>query len=123
VWVFCPVGFYSVVAVDPRHARELGLGLVPHVMVRARHAPDLERLVQFWREPPPIHYGRGTDYPCRIIVSREEYARVLLELADAIDYTNHKGAVHAARGAEVASLYGEVWRVMLRAERWLDASI
>lgn len=122
MWLFSKIGFFSAVLAESDDENEW-------VMVRGRVREDLERLVEctsvlFQDEEsnpyrPEILEWPGRDYPYRVIVEKEVWAEVVQMLAMDIDYTNFKNSIKkgSPTGAKRATLYMDVWRAMLSAER------
>lgn len=115
MWLFTTRGFYSVVR--NRHGRS------PALMIRSRSVADLEALRAILPKQDrgtPIHETTGSDYPCRIFVSRRAYRHLLRRLGDEITYENFKNACPPERKA----VYGRVWSVLLsffwKPFRWQD---
>ena len=112
MWLFCSIGFYSVVAMgdDPSA-----------VMVRGRVKKDMQRLQDTMKdlgmEPGPILQWPGRDYAYRLLMLRDEWSAVLFALGRDVAYPNFKRAVDATDGPARASLYSRVWGLMLDAER------
>lgn len=120
MWMFCLSGFYSIVA--DRAEADI-------VLVRARACLDLERLVELHHiVGAAITFCASRDYPYRIRITRDEWARVARELSSAIDYTNFKGAViKVAAGPLEAKIrgdaYDEVWSDLHQLEELNDQLI
>jgi len=115
MWIFTEIGFFSVVRGDDEDG-------VPTVMVRARVRDDLVSLLECYGdelEPAPILEWPGRDYPYRVIMARDEWAKILLALGMELDYPNFKNRVAQVSGAMRAQAYGAVWSVMLRLEEKL----
>jgi hypothetical protein len=112
MWVFTRHGFFSVVAGDPAPDG------MPLVMVRARVRADLERLAESEQLGPILEWP-GRDYPYRVIVPRDTWARLMFEAASDIDYSNFKGMTARELGHARAGLYHDVWDVMFDAEKKL----
>jgi len=62
----------------------------------------------------------GTDYPYRATIGHEDFSQGLAELGEALDYSNFKAEVHKKMGYERASIYGEVWSILLGLEKMQD---
>lgn len=111
MWVFTKIGFYSVV-------RKPGLGS-ELLEVRPRRREDLERLNAKTGLKAPILENAGTDYPFRVRMVREVWAKFLGDSAMTIDYENFKeeilfGKVEAKSDREWRhQIYHEVWKILL----------
>lgn len=66
--------------------------------------PTTESLVLEWK---------GRDYPYRVLVWREHWARFMYEQSMAISYRNFKDEVKKKQGYRRASIYGRIWGVLL----------
>ncbi len=104
MWVFTEIGFFSAVvdAIDE-----------DQIIVRARVRTDLERLAE------KLIYAKiqdtpGSDYPHRIRVSRDLWARYLHDAVYAMDYPNFKDQVAKTLGDDRESLYHHVWDLLQR---------
>lgn len=116
MWIFTEVGYFSIVRADPDPN---GIELV---MVRARVRRDLEQLVEryisaTWPAEILIHEWPGRDYPYRIIISREVWGAILLELGMAVDYPNFKSRISELGQHARAHVYSQIWALMLGLER------
>ncbi len=111
MWVFTTCGFYSVVKKSHSTADELE--------VRGRCRKDLEVLKRKTGAKSKILANAGTDYPFRVRINREIWARFLAELAMEIDYPNFKDEVlfNKAESARARkrrhNVYHEVWKALL----------
>lgn len=100
MWLFTPVGFYSVVT-----AEEFGHSL----QVRARQADDLDRLrAEFLPRLGENVSLPGREYPWRAFTTTEDFAACLARLAHAIDYSNFEDEVARRQGVGRAHIYGKV---------------
>ena len=120
MWVATPEGFFSAVAdaqedvlqVRCRSKKDaLGLArwLVENeVAFLNDDYPTVESLVLEWP---------GRDYPCRVLVWREQWAAYMLYVVDQITYRNFKNEVKARQGGRRAATYGRVWGVLLDIEK------
>lgn len=108
MWVMHPDGgFYS--AVEDKDD--------PNVLVvRARARKDLSALVQLVPRKVKIVAGGGTDYPFRVRLTRREWADVLVQFSERIDYGNFKTAVKERQGQHRASVYSRIWGALLSLE-------
>jgi hypothetical protein len=111
MWAFTKSGFYSVVEKPSCAPDELE--------VRARCRKDLEVLKKQTGSKSKILTNAGTDYPFRIVMRQEIWAKFLADEAMAIDYPNFKDEVlfGKAEGPRRRKLrhdvYHEVWRALL----------
>ncbi len=111
MWIFTPIGFFSVVEADGFPGAPAGKTL----MVRARDGGDLDRLREaHFPELGPNVEMQGRDYPVRAFTTHEDFAECMSKLAMAIDYGNFKNAVSARQGHARASVYGKVWQDCLK---------
>ncbi|AQT70090.1 hypothetical protein STSP2_03292 [Anaerohalosphaera lusitana] len=106
MWLCTRYDFFSVVRGDDR----ISPG---KVMVRARKAGHLRNLQGRFAElrDVPLKTSSTTDYPCRLVVNREVWARIGAELAADIDYTNFKNAAggELADDSDYSEFLHEVW--------------
>ena len=79
MWLATKLGFFSIVK----------KGAPETWQVRARAARDLERLLAAAQLKTEILATPQADYACRVVVDREQLARVFAALADSIDYSNY----------------------------------
>lgn len=108
MWIFTPHGVYSAVE-DPRYANQ--------VQVRARVREDLVYL----KEHVCPGAGRivalpGRDYPYRVFMTKDDWARGLARMAYAIDYANFKDEVYRVQGKARESIFHKVWYELLALE-------
>jgi hypothetical protein len=136
MWIFTPIGFYSVV----QHRDDPGL-----MLIRTRAVEDLENLFRFaessWgnmvggsvvpeiafraadthlaKEPNaeritryPIIQNPAADYAYRSFLPRTWWNTVASQLANAVDYPNFKDRVKEVMGPERAEIYLRVWSAM-----------
>jgi hypothetical protein len=120
MWIFTPIGFFSVVAKqsDPNT-----------VKVRARIRQDLENLLELLqqvhpqqREETEIYATPRRDYPYRLFLPKEVWSLLAEALASDIDYTNFKDEVKHTQGYSRAGLYMKIWSVMYNAEDKLEVT-
>jgi len=112
MWIITQTGFLSAVQAtdDPTT-----------VVVRARVRGDLTALRdtfgdQFGYKPDVIAYG-FSDYPYRVLVSREVLTRFLAEQVQQINYGNFKGRVAQVSGRERMGVYHQVWADLMDLEQ------
>ncbi len=111
MWVFTKFGFYSVVKKPDCAPDELE--------VRARCRKDLERLKKQTGVKSKILTNTGTDYPFRIRMKREIWAKFLADEAMSIGYANFKDQVLSnkiespRRRKHRHDVYSDVWKALL----------
>ncbi len=64
-----------------------------------------------------ITEGGGTDYPYRIVLSREELKAILASQVDQLDYYNFKTEATRIRGRKYHDFLMNVWTESLKFER------
>lgn len=106
MWLFTENGFVSAVA----HRDDKTL-----MMVRARDKKSLERLALI-ADTKIITTPTGSDYPHRVVVTKEVFKDWVTEAIDNVMYDNFKTQVAKTRGHEYAEPLHDVWAVMLQAE-------
>lgn len=105
MWIFTETGFVSAV----RKADN------PKVLtVRSRDRKSLEPLAT--QTGSQIACSPDADYPYRVFVEQEAFAKWAFEQSMAVDYSNFKNHVAKTRGYEFASSLGGVWLAMLAVE-------
>lgn len=105
MWIYTPTGFISAVA-KRKNPTEL--------TVRARDRQSLSGLVELTGNPATI--GEGTDYPYRVVVSRDVLKQWLAAQVDSLDYGNFKDEASRVGGYEYASVLGRIWHDSLSLE-------
>jgi len=111
MWIFSEVGFFSVV--EDWEDKNF-------VWVRARWKKDLEniRKLKVWKaykqRKPAIKATPERDYPFRVRMLKEDWARCLSELGEGINYGNFKGAVMDQDPVR-EQVYMKVWSIMRNA--------
>lgn len=106
MWLFSETGFVSAV-VDPQNKN--------NIVVRARDKKSLEPLMKF-AKVKMVYPKRYTDYPHRVIVTRQQYADWVLSLVEQMQYGNYKNQVTKTRGHDFAHPLHQVWSTMLQLE-------
>lgn len=101
MWIFTTEGFLSVVQHRDDHDK---------VVVRARNRIALEPIsdalgVEIMSTP-------SADYPCRVIIAREQMADLAAAFVREIDYDNFKNAAHALGDKQYARALMQVWSAM-----------
>ena len=109
MWIFTPIGFFSVVKTE--HDAE------DEVTIRARVRADLEALKPYVASMSEIREDRNADYWYRATAKHEDFAEPAAQLVRDIDYSNFKNQVAAKQGYDRSSRYGEVWSVMYELQR------
>jgi len=111
MWVFSKHGYFSAVEKP---------GCAPgELVIRARCKEDLERLKAATGTEAPILKKAGTDYPFRICMNREVWAKFLTGEAMSIDYPNFKdevlfGKIESPRRRKHRhDVYFNVWKALL----------
>ena len=105
MWLCCKSGFFSGV----RHAEKPDT-----IHVRARFKGDLERLCKAHGVKPDVAVTPRNDYGWRMDFPVAEWARIVKEEAEGINYTNFKDAVHD--GTERDDAYLNAWAAMREAQ-------
>ena len=111
MWVFSKHGYFSAVKKSGYAPGEL--------VIRARCKEDLERLKAATGTEAPILKKAGTDYPFRICMNREVWAKFLTGEAMSIDYPNFKdevlfGKIESPRRRKHRHhVYFNVWKALL----------
>jgi len=105
MWLCSKEGFFSVV--QKKGAEKLD--------VRTRVRADLIALstIHLNNPNPIIHSTTDSDYPYRIFLSHDEWAAVLMRMAQSITYPNFKRKIKQIQGHTRARFYSEVWYTML----------
>lgn len=113
MWMINEDGMFSAVT----HKMDADL-----VVVRSRAEADAETLAGWASTHTGIKHDvtiwTGTDYPVRVLMTRGTWAQYCSEKAYDIEYTNFKDHVAKTQGTERAHIYGTVWSVLLRLERF-----
>ena len=102
MWLFTNTGFVSAVS----NGKDL--------MVRARDRQSLEPIAESAKVeiiPTP-----NNDYPYRVIVSHDFFAKWVAHMAKNITYKNFKSEVASTRGYEFAHPLMQVWSAMHEVE-------
>ena len=102
MWLFTNTGFVSVVS----NGKDL--------MVRARDKESLEPIAESAKTE--IISTPHNDYPYRVIVNHEFFAKWVAHMARNISYENFKSEVAATRGYEFAHPLVKVWSAMHEVE-------
>lgn len=106
MWLFSETGFVSAV-VDSQDKNK--------IVVRSRDKESLRPLMEF-AGVKMSYPKRATDYPHRVVVTRQQYADWVLNQIEEMQYTNYKNRVHQSRGDEFARPLHQVWSTMLQLE-------
>ena len=115
MWITTTYGFFSLTRVMDSEMMQ----------IRARNESHLKNLMEAFPQyfvGSEINTKYGTDYPCRIFVSRSTTNALMGDLTDDISYSNFKNAVHASgkTNANYSSALNSVWGIMLRTEEPRD---
>lgn len=118
MWLFSVYGFFSVVCLNSRPldgspAKGKITVDTTRVAVRARVRAHLESLLKDYPDLASLSDildTPGRDYACRVLVSKEKWARTVMEIAQDIDYENFKGRVGHA-DVTYASWLSKVWSI------------
>jgi hypothetical protein len=102
-----------VTAYDESRGAQPGGG--EFVVVRTRVRDDLTRL-SGWIHDAEIVATPSADYPFRIVCGRDEWARYLVAMTEAIDYTNFKQRVGERLGTRRHDVLLSVWTTLRRLE-------
>lgn len=105
MWIFTPTGFISAVAKRSNPT---------NLTVRARDRQSLDGLAELSGATATI--GEGTDYPYRVVVSREQFKQWMSTQVDELDYSNFKSEAERVSGYEYASVLGQIWHAGLSLE-------
>lgn len=112
MWIMTTSGFYSAVASDEN---------TTDVVVRARHRDDLANLNKALTEldhlPGTVLAYQSSDYPWRVVISKDTWAAYLANEAQHIDYRNFKNEVTRKQGHPRHDIYSKVWGVLLGLEK------
>jgi hypothetical protein len=102
MWLFTNTGFVSAVS----NGKDL--------MVRARDRESLELLSEITKQE--ITSTPTNDYPYRLIIPHESFAKWVSHMATGITYKNFKSEVAATRGYDFAHPLMKVWSAMHEVE-------
>jgi hypothetical protein len=102
MWLFTNTGFVSAVS----NGKDL--------MVRARDKESLEPIAESAKAD--IISTPTNDYPYRVIVTHDFFAKWVAHMASDITYKNFKSEVAAARGHDFAHPLMKVWSAMHEVE-------
>jgi len=110
MWVFTLDGFISVVQKNWDKNTE-------NVQVRARSFHDLERFLERMKLTDKIIESPKTDYPFRVVTTRQIWGKYLSKMAKLISYDNFKHQVEIQDGNERADTYLRVWSDLRKLEK------
>lgn len=102
MWLFTNTGFVSAVS----NGKDL--------MVRSRDKDSLEPLSEITQQA--IINTPQNDYPYRLVISHEIFAKWVAHMAQGINYKNFKSEVAATRGYDFAHPLMKVWSAMHEVE-------
>lgn len=104
MWLFTTLGFFSCT----RSAQDEA-----EYQIRARLEGDIRGLCEALHIPARIIETPDADYRWRIIVDRETFGAIIAELAERVNYSNFKDAVHQMPGQESKGHpYLQVWSIL-----------
>lgn len=90
MWLYCQLGFYSVVHKPPCNKDEL--------LVRTRSKVDIDKLQKTLKEKyqfdGKVIDSPKADYAYRMTVPRETFASFMADIAMQMDYDNFKNTIH-----------------------------
>jgi len=109
MWIFTTFGFFSVV----RHREKSDT-----LLVRTRVLDDA-RILAMSLANVDVERTPAADYPYRLSVKADAFAKLMADCVDDINYDNFKNAVAYEQSPQRARLYGEVWGTMHMAEKKL----
>jgi hypothetical protein len=119
MWIMLPLGAFSVTERPTRPP-----GDERNLQVRARRREWLEALREAYCPElgEPVHY-ENADYQWRCFVTPQQWAETLARIANAIDYSNFKGATldprhspHSPQQRQILHLaYSRCWSALLEA--------
>lgn len=107
MWIMTTRGFYSAVQHRDFPTR---------LLIRARCKEDIDNLHDLLPNSKPYRHDYS-DYEWRLDCTVAEWAGALASMALDIDYANFKNAVSREQGAKRASVYHQVWSLLLTLER------
>jgi len=105
MWIFTETGFISAVRKEDNPSL---------LTVRARDRKSLGLLSE--ATGTKVAQSPDADYPYRLFVPAEAFAKWVADQALKIDYSNFKNRVAKTRDYDFASSLGEVWAAMLSVE-------
>lgn len=105
MWIFTETGFVSAVAHRDDNKK---------LMVRARDKKSLEELSKIGKTK--ITTMDNSDYPHRIVVSKELFKKWMDKSVDDASYDNFKNQVEITRGYDFAKPLHHIWSVMHQVE-------
>lgn len=101
MWLATVHGFYSVVFKEHMHH------------VRARTRGDLERLLRLSGLEKRIEVRAEADYRYRVLCTEEELVRVMIALAQTVDYSNYKNVIDRSPDQkEKSAAYHALWSAL-----------
>jgi len=103
MWIFTNSGFISTVS-----------NSVGTLNVRARDKSSLKKLASTFNVE--IEHTPLADYPYRLSLGHDQFAKWIDSQVKAIDYKNFKCSIALTRGKRFASALSEVWSTMHRIE-------
>lgn len=118
MWLFTKYGFYSAVCARKGDGSHTQPADPERIMVRARVRDHLEALKERFSDVLAnceIKEFPGADYAFRIFIPKSSWSRLLVDLAEEIDYDNFKNEVahhQGSQGKEYESSLHKVWETM-----------
>ena len=112
MWIFTPIGFFSVVKKEHNEPGE--------ITIRARVEGDLESLKGYIPSMSDIYESEYSDYRYRATAKHSDYADALAKLSMEIDYSNFKNKVTESQGRRRARIYGDVWSTVYELQAGLS---
>lgn len=107
MWLFSPIGFFSIVHKANSNCLTLRARVRDDLeTLRKTYLPDLSETIE----------NAGTDYPYRATVSHAAFAEALAKMGKNIDYNNFKDEVASQQGTQRAHIYANVWGCLLDLE-------
>ena len=106
MWIFTPIGFFSIIANQQREEE---------LVVRGRVKSDLllleRELLDYDERNPPSHVVTTphADYPFRLFVNRETFAGWIAQSLLTLDYTNFKDTVAKTDPKRAHDTYLQIW--------------
>jgi hypothetical protein len=107
MWLCTQHGFYSIVQ------KQKG-----EFHIRARLKRDLENLQRLGGFSWKIHRTAPADYRWRVVIDQADVIAILVNLGEAIDYSNFKSRIHELPDQEEkSSAYGTLWSNLYQLQR------
>lgn len=116
MWIFTTQGFASVVKDTERKARKSSRG-AEWLLLRCRtknHIQSFERMLKRLGWSGMHSYSPNRDYAYRLSLTRDQLAKLMVYVADDVDYPNFKVAASAEGGDRYHDALTRVWSSMQR---------